>query len=184
MSQPEGVRGSWERKVHPELSGVELLGRIVANKILQVREAMNNKEELVNNFEEELWRYRFNKCVKEMRDSLREEDILNKDVMLRELEYFHGPKMERLELVYLTPMQALKLPEDYTQEDMVRAIREANGVFNDEPVVIQYIKAEDLMIRGVPVDENGQPRPDENDTRRVAGVPRTEDKDLESSTKD
>lgn len=94
MSQPEGVKGSWERKVRPELSGVEVLAMIVGRKIIQVREAMDHKEELISNFEEELWRYRFNKCIREMRDTIREDDILNKDVMLKELAYFYGPKLE------------------------------------------------------------------------------------------
>lgn len=89
---PHPIKDSWERKVHPDWSGHDILSLMVANSLLQTTNAMESKAILTEDFPTQLWKWKFDKCVRELRDQIREDDIINKDVCMRELELFHGPR--------------------------------------------------------------------------------------------
>lgn len=82
---------SWERKRHPDMSGMEIMGMIIGNILIQTKDALGAKKAINDDFPAQMWKLRFDQCVREMRDQIREDDIINKDVCMRELELFHGP---------------------------------------------------------------------------------------------
>lgn len=86
------IRESWERKVHPDMSGQQIMGMIVMNHLMQTERAIEGRKAVNEDFPAQMWKLRFDKCIREMRDQIREDDILNKEVCMRELELFHGPR--------------------------------------------------------------------------------------------
>jgi L-arabinose isomerase len=90
---PEPITGSWERKVHPDWSGSEIMANMIAKKLRHVEDTLNAKAELQDDFPTQINKWKFDKCVQEMRDQIREEDIINKDVVIKEFEYFYGGRV-------------------------------------------------------------------------------------------
>lgn len=82
------ITGSWERKMNPDASGQEVLGLIVLRYLRHRQEALDARRAL--DVPNEMWKTRFDHCVREMRDQRKESDILNKDIAMRELILYHG----------------------------------------------------------------------------------------------